>query len=68
MQKYACAAAIAFGTLTICATSALSNEALNASRETIIQGVRDDVRHRIYERNYPPAVYARSHRKENRDR
>jgi hypothetical protein len=68
MQKYACAAAIALGTLTVYTTSATCGEALNAGRETIIQGVRDDVRNKIRARNAPPAVPARSPRRDNTDR
>jgi len=56
MRHPACdAAVIALAALCLWSAEARSNEALNSTRETIIQSVRDDVRRRIQERRvYPP--------------
>ena len=56
MRHPAChAAVIALAALCLWSAEARCDEVLNSTRETIIQGVHDDVRRRIEERRvYPP--------------
>jgi hypothetical protein len=46
-----CAAIVALGMIAVFNARARADEAIDASRETIIQGVRDDVRRKIRERS-----------------
>lgn len=50
-----CAAIVALGMIAVFSARARADEAIDASRETIIQGVRDDVRRKIRERSETPA-------------
>jgi hypothetical protein len=50
------AALIAPGMIAAFGAGVRANEAIDASRETIIQGVRDDVRRKIRERSEMPEV------------
>lgn len=62
------AAIILFGTLMVCNAAARCNEVVVSSRDTIIQGVRDDVRRKIQERNVSSSVHARSNPKQDAPR
>lgn len=44
-----------FGMLAVLNAKAKADEVLDSTRESIIQGVRDDIRRKIQERNEAPA-------------
>jgi hypothetical protein len=48
------AAVIALAALSVWSAEARCSEVLNSTRETIIQGVRDDIRRKIQERRATP--------------
>jgi hypothetical protein len=49
------AAILVFGLLAVLDAKAKADEAVDSTRESIIQGVRDDIRRKIQERNEAPA-------------
>jgi hypothetical protein len=56
MKESVCRAAVlAFGMIAVLGAKACADEAIDSTRETIIQSVRDDVRRKIPERNQMPA-------------
>lgn len=54
-QSLYCAAIIALGMFATLNARARADEVLDSTRETIIQGVRDDVRRKIHERSEIPS-------------
>jgi hypothetical protein len=54
-QSLYCTAIVALGMFAALNGRARADEAIDSTRETIIQGVRDDVRRKIHERNEVPS-------------